>query len=161
VTKKFVIIDHSLSNLQGHYFECSISVAEAAQKQGYEAIIISNKNFSTHLFSENIKIKIIPEFEVDWLNNYNKNYNLNKKQEFWQSVNKFFISLNPQNFTIQYTAKINYQIFKLKLHKPKARLFFEKVEGSTFRLGEWVRKDLSLIQYIPFLNTLWGLLKIT
>ena len=43
--KKFLIIDHSLSNLQGHHYEYSMSIAEAAARQGYQPIFIANRNF--------------------------------------------------------------------------------------------------------------------
>lgn len=156
VSKKFIIIDHSLSNLQGHYYECSISVAEAVQKQGYTAIIVTNKSFSSDLYPENIKI--IPEFEVDWLNNYNRQ--LSSLQNQINNFTETLINFNWQNIIQNYQQKITYQIFKLKLTKPNAKLFLEKLEGSTSRLIGWIKKDISLIQYIPLTNTFWGLLKI-
>ena len=65
--KKFIIIDHSLCNLQGHHYECSLSVAEAAGRQGYEPIIIANKLFPSSLYPDNIQV--ISAFEVDWFDN--------------------------------------------------------------------------------------------
>ena len=54
--KKFIVIDHSLCNLQGHHYECSLSVAEAAAREGYEPIIITNKIFPQSLKPDNIKV---------------------------------------------------------------------------------------------------------
>ncbi len=42
---KFIIVDHSLINLQGHHYECSVAVAEAAQRAGYNVSILANKQF--------------------------------------------------------------------------------------------------------------------
>jgi glycosyltransferase involved in cell wall biosynthesis len=156
VKPKFIIIDPSLCDLQGHHYECSVSVATAAQKRGYEAIIITNKNFSTYLYPQNIKI--IPEFEVDWFNNSTKKLTLT--QQKIKNITDSLLGFNLQQIILDYQHKLNYQIFKLKLTKPKAKLFLEKVEGSTSRLITWMKKDVNLIQYIPFANTLWGLLKI-
>jgi len=81
---KFIIIDHSLCDLQGHHYECSISVAEAAARAGYQPIIIANRSFCQALQPENIPV--IPAFEVDWFNQptlnksqkKNLDYHLNK-----------------------------------------------------------------------------------
>lgn len=154
--KRFIIIDHSLQDLQGHHYECSLSVAEAAQRKGYEAIIIANKNFSSSLYPHNIKIFSV--FKVDWFNNSTQPLNVIQKQ-----LKKVFNNqeeINVINIIKYYQEKINYQIFKLKLTQPKTRGFFEKVEGSLFRLNQWIKDDLKLIRYIPFSNTLWGIIKI-
>ncbi|MGL5032569.1 MAG: glycosyltransferase, partial [Microcystaceae cyanobacterium] len=39
-------------------------------------------------------------------------------------------------------------------------LFFEKVEGSSQRLFQWIKDDVQLLRSIPLSNTLWGLFKI-
>ncbi len=156
MNQKFIIIDHSLCDLQGHHYECSVSVARAAQKQGYEAIIVTNKNFPAHLYPENIKI--IPEFEVDWFDNSTQR--LTSIQQKLKNLTDSLLGFNLQQIILDYQHQLNYQIFKLKLTKPKAKLFLEKVEGSTSRLINWIKKDLGLIQSIPFINTLWGLFKI-
>jgi hypothetical protein len=64
--KKFIIIDHSLSSLQRHHYECSISVAESAARVGYQPIILANRALSRSLLST--EIRIIPVFDVDWFN---------------------------------------------------------------------------------------------
>jgi len=51
--KKIIVIDHPLCNLQGHHYECSISVAEAALRAGYQPIILANRAFSRSLLSRN------------------------------------------------------------------------------------------------------------
>lgn len=154
--KRFIIIDHSLQDLQGHHYECSLSVAEGAQRRGYKAIIIANKNFSSSLYPDNIKV--ISVFKVDWFNNSTQQLNSIQKRL------KNFIN-NQEDITFvdwikNYQQRINYQIFKLKLIHPKTRGFLEKVEGSLFRLTQWIKDDINLIKYIPFTNTLWGILKI-
>ncbi len=42
---KFVIIDGSIIDLQGHYYEYAIRVLEAAQKAGYTPILATNRRF--------------------------------------------------------------------------------------------------------------------
>jgi len=64
---KFIIIDQSLKDLQGHHFEYDISVGEAANRLGYETVIISHKNFPVELHPRNIII--IPVFKTDWVGN--------------------------------------------------------------------------------------------
>jgi hypothetical protein len=39
--KKFVIVDHSLCNLQGHHYECSLSMAETAARAGFQPLILA------------------------------------------------------------------------------------------------------------------------
>lgn len=154
--KRFIIIDHSLQDLQGHHYECSLSVAEAAKRRGYQPIIIANKNFSSSLYPDNIKV--ISVFKVDWFNNSTQKLNLIQKQ-----LNNFINHQKDISFIDwikDYQEKINYQIFKLKLTQPKARGFLDKLEGSLFRLSQWIKDDINLIKYIPFSNTLWGIFKI-
>lgn len=154
--KKFIIIDHSLQNLQGHHFECSVSVAEASQRLNYEAIIIANKNFSPDFYPQNIKT--ISEFEVDWFNNSTQ-----KLTALQTKINSFINILDDFNFDNllhKYQQKIDYQLFKIRLTQPKSRVLLEKIEGSLFRLNQWVKEDIKLLKFIPLSHTLWGLLKI-
>ncbi|WP_088243806.1 glycosyltransferase [Calothrix rhizosoleniae] len=62
---KFIIIDHSLRDLQGHHYEYDVSVAEAAARLGYEPIIVSHKSFPKQLQPKNIRV--IPKFTKAWL----------------------------------------------------------------------------------------------
>ncbi len=156
--KKFIIIDHSLCNLQGHHYECSISVAEAAARFGYQPIIVANKVFPEELYPENIQI--ISAFEVDWFDNYTVEDELPFWQKYIQNITDFFRQLSLDSFIARVKSALDYQLLKLQLTKPKWQLFLEKVQGSTFRLWNWFAKDLQLLQYIPFSNTAWGILKI-
>lgn len=156
--KKFIIVDQSLCNLQGHHYECSVSIAEAAARLGYQPIIIANKVFTKELYPENIKV--ISIFEVDWFNNST----IDNKLPFWQkSINKitdFFTDLSLEKIWSNLLVKIEYKLLEISIKKPKFQLFIEKLQGSTFRLWSWFQKDLELLKYIPFANTFWGLLKI-
>jgi len=154
--KKFIIIDHSLQDLQGHHYECSLSVAEAAQRRGYKPVIIANKKFSSSLYPDNIEV--ISVFKVDWFNNSTQPLNIFQKQ-----LKRYINNQENSSFVNgikYYQEKINYQIFKLKLTQPKTRGILDKIEGSLFRLSKWIKKDINLIKNIPFTHTLWGILKI-
>lgn len=142
--KKFIIIDHSLCNLQGHHYECSISVAEAASRVAYQPIILANRALSRSLLST--EIKIIPVFDVDWFN-----------QPMVVEEEKSS-KANPEKKTFK--ENINYQLYLWNYKYPKWSIFGEKVEGSTKRSKEWLKKDWQLLRSIPLSNTLWGLLKI-
>ncbi|EAZ91307.1 glycosyltransferase [Crocosphaera chwakensis] len=152
--KKFIIIDHSLCNLQGHHYECSLSVAEAASRQGYEPIIIANKTFPSSLYPDNIKV--IPAFEVDWFDNPVSSKQKNNILDFFE-----FLENHPLEKS---SEKINHKIkfyFKyLELTQPKLKLLLEKIKGSTARLLNWIQQDIELLRSIPFSNTLWGIFKI-
>ena len=143
--KKFIIIDHSLCNLQGHHYECSISVAEAAVRAGYQPIILANRALSRSLLST--EIRIIPVFDVDWFNQpmliekYNKEKSENTKKKTFKEY-------------------INYQLYLWNYKYPRWSIFGEKVEGSTKRSKECLKKDWQLLRSIPLSNTLWGLSKI-
>jgi len=145
--KKFIIIDHSLCSLQGHHYECSISVAEAAARAGYQPIILANRALSRSLLST--EIRIIPVFDVDWFNQpiviekekFNKEKSENTKKKTFQEY-------------------IHYQLYLWNYKYPRWSIFGEKVEGSTKRSKEWLKKDWQLLRSIPLSNTLWGLLKI-
>ncbi|HAC66149.1 MAG TPA: glycosyl transferase family 1 [Cyanothece sp. UBA12306] len=155
---KFIIVDHSLCNLQGHHYECSVSVAEAAARQGYQPIIIANRTFPKELSHPNIKI--IPSFEVDWFNNP---VNLYQSQSWRSYLQKFVEFLNGQ--PVRKLYKKTQETIQLKLAywnltQPKLRLFLEKVQGSTLRLWSWINKDIELLRSIPLSNTVWGIIKI-
>lgn len=62
---RFFVVDQSLANYQGHHYECSLAVAEAARRAGYEPLILANRLWS--LKSEE-DIAILPVFTVDWFN---------------------------------------------------------------------------------------------
>ncbi len=145
--KKFIIIDHSLCNLQGHHYECSISVAEAAVIAGYQPIILANRALSRSLLSP--EIKIIPAFDVDWFNQpmvIEKEKSNKEKSE----------NTKKKNFK----EYIHYQLYLWNYKYPRWSIFGEKVEGSTKRSKEWLKKDWQLLRSIPLSNTLWGLSKI-
>ncbi len=156
--KRFIIIDPSLCSLQGHHYECSVSVAEAATKLGYESIIITNRSFSADLHP--VQLKILPRFEVDWFDNPT----LIDKANSWQQKIKQNLSYLQNNsfdsFIKKQTNRLEYQINYWHLTQPKFRLLLEKIQGSLTRLGQWVQKDIKLLTYIPFSNTFWGLFKI-
>ena len=141
---KFIIIDHSLCNLQGHHYECSISVAEAAVRAGYQPIILANRALSRSLLST--EIRIMPVFDVDW---FNQPMVIRKEKSNQE---------NPEKKTFK--EYINYQLYIWNYKYPKCSIFGEKVEGSTKRSKEWLKKDWQLLRSIPLSNTLWGLSKI-
>ena len=141
---KFIIIDHSFSSLQGHHYECSISIAEAATRQGYEAIIIANKALPQSLTMGDIEI--IRAFEVDWFNNP-----VNIQD---QSIGNL-----PQSADLK-ISQDNHQHRPWQPSSPEVKLFFEKVHGSSQRLKQWIKADIRSIKSIPLTNTIWGLLKI-
>ncbi|BAQ66007.1 glycosyltransferase [Geminocystis sp. NIES-3709] len=153
--KKFIIIDHSLQDLQGHHYECSVSVAEAVQRLNYEAIIIANKNFSPHFVPKNIKI--VSEFEIDWFNNSTKK--LNNFQKKIKKLTEFLSNFNLDDVIGEYKNKINYKLFKLKVTKPKIKILLEKIEGSLFRFNQWIKQDIKLIKYIPLSHSFFGICK--
>jgi len=124
--KRFIIVDHSLVNHQGHHYECSISVAEAAQREGYEPLILASQAFQG---SVDAKIRVYSLFAVDWLN---------QPIEPWQSAP--IPTLPPQEWL-------------------SSSLLLEKVQGSTQRLKQWLKKDIELLRSVPFTHTAWGIFK--
>ncbi|MGK7887299.1 MAG: glycosyl transferase family 1, partial [Crocosphaera sp.] len=152
--KKFIVIDHSLCNLQGHHYECSISVAEAASRQGYEPIIIANKTFPNSLHPDNIKV--ISAFEVDWFDDQ-----VSSKQKSNILGFFYFLQNNPiEKLPNKINNKFQFYFRYWGLTKPKLKLLLEKIQGSTSRLLNWMQQDIELLRSIPFSNTLWGIFKI-
>lgn len=143
---KFIIIDHSLYSLQGHHYECSISIAEAAKRKGYESIIISNKALPESLAMGNIRI--IRAFEVDWFNNP-----VNTQESSIDNTNQ-------PNELKPWKKQWRDQFYLWQENNPEAKAFFEKVYGSTQRLKQWIKADIKSFKSIPLTNTIWGLLKI-
>lgn len=154
--KRFIIIDHSLQDLQGHHYECSVSVANAVQKYGFTPIIVANKNLSPSLHPPGIKV--ISEFEVDWFDNSTKKITGIKK--YLHNINQLLKGFHGENLGRDYQEKIKYKIFTLKTTNPKISIFLEKVEGSLFRFKQRWKKDIQLVKNIPFSHTLWGIIKI-
>ncbi|YAI81933.1 MAG: glycosyltransferase [cyanobacterium endosymbiont of Rhopalodia sterrenbergii] len=155
---KFFIIDHSLSNLQGHHYECSISIAEAAARQGYQPIIVANHSFPKELYHPSIKILSV--FEVDWFNNPVK---LQKFQGWKLYLQKFLKKFNDKPLEAFYQkieSTLKFHLTYWNLTQPKLRLFLEKVQGSTSRLWDSINKDIKLLQSIPLSNSLWGIGKL-
>ncbi|MDZ4798556.1 MAG: hypothetical protein SGI92_10375 [Bryobacteraceae bacterium] len=46
--KKFILIDQSIVNIAGHYYEYAMHVLEAAQRAGYEPYLATHKRFAAH-----------------------------------------------------------------------------------------------------------------
>ncbi|MDJ0843117.1 glycosyltransferase [Crocosphaera sp.] len=152
--KKLIIIDHSLCNLQGHHYECSLSVAEAAYRQGYEPIIIANKAFPSSLYPEHIQV--ISAFEVDWFDNP---VSLKKPTKILDFLD--FLQNNPvDKLSEKINSKFQFYFKYWELTQPKLKLLLEKIKGSTSRLLNWIQQDINLLRSIPFSNTLWGIFKI-
>src|ERR1700684_139011 len=42
---KFVLIDPSIVNYQGHYYEYALRVVDAAHSRGYQTVIAANRDF--------------------------------------------------------------------------------------------------------------------
>ncbi|MDJ0661012.1 MAG: glycosyltransferase [Crocosphaera sp.] len=152
--KKFIIIDHSLCNLQGHHYECSLSVAEAAARQGYEPMIIANKAFPSSLYPDNIQV--ISAFEVDWFDHPVSSKKQTKILEFFD-----FLQNNPiDKLSHKLNNKFQFYLRYLELTQPKLKVLLEKIQGSTSRLLNWIQQDINLLRSIPLSNTLWGIFKI-
>ncbi|WP_198648471.1 glycosyltransferase [Cyanothece sp. BG0011] len=152
--KKLIIIDHSLCNLQGHHYECSLSVAEAGARQGYESIIVANKAFPKTLYPD--YIKVISAFEVDWFDNPVFSKQKSNILDFFE-----FLQNNPlENLSEKINHKFQFYFKYWELNQPKLKLLVEKIKGSTSRLVNWIQQDIILLRSIPFSNTLWGIFKI-
>ena len=157
--KKFFIIDHSLSNLQGHHYECSVSIAEAAARQGYQPIIVANHSFPKKLYHPSIKMLSV--FEVDWFNNP---VNIQKLQGWKLYLQKILETLNNKPLkTFNQTIKSTFKVYLTywNLTQPKLRFFLEKIQGSTSRLWDSIDKDIRLLQSIPLSNSLWVISRLT
>jgi hypothetical protein len=48
VPQKFILIDQSIVNIAGHYYEYAMHVLEAAQRAGYEPYLATHKRFASH-----------------------------------------------------------------------------------------------------------------
>ncbi|BFM39499.1 glycosyltransferase [Synechocystis sp. LKSZ1] len=136
---KFIVIDHSLRDLQGHHYECSLSIAEAAQRAGYDPLILAHRQFNSSPTPDSIPI--MPVFEVDWLNQTGG-------QESSQTV------------AVEESVISWWQDWAQTAQGAKFR---EKLQGSRERLGLWWQKDREALKAIPFshltvglLKTLWG-----
>ena len=155
---KFIIVDQSLCNLYGYNYERSVSLAKVAAQREYEPIIIANKVFSQELYPPDIKV--ISTFEVDCFNNSTIENNLPLFKKYLKKINNAFQELSFEEIWSNILIAIDYKLLEISLKKPQWQLFIEKIQGSTFRLGNWFQKDLTLLKYIPFANSFWGLLKI-
>ncbi|MEB3312048.1 MAG: glycosyltransferase [Snowella sp.] len=155
---KFIIIDHSLCSLQGHHYECSVSVAEAAARLGYQPVTVANRAFPESLYPEGIKTLSV--FERDWFDQPTVTPSLSKFQQLLLTLNDFFGDRSFENWSQELVEFKNYYFLKWRITQPKLSLFLEKVEGSTSRLIDWINQDIQLLRSIPLSNTVWGILKI-
>lgn len=55
--KKFILVDQSLKNFQGHHFEYSVSVAEAAREKGLDVSIYCHQDFKQRKTASGIPIR--------------------------------------------------------------------------------------------------------
>ncbi len=154
--KRFIIIDHSLQDLQGHHYECSVSVADAIKKYGFLPLIVAHKNFPPSLYPQGIEV--ISEFEVDWFNNSTRQVKGIKKS--LKYIHNLLTNFSFENLTKDYREKIEYKIFTIKTTKAKLSLFLEKVEGSLLRFRQGWKQDIQLVKNIPFSHTVWRIFKI-
>ncbi len=155
---KFIVIDHSLCSLQGHHYECSVSVAEAAARLGYQPLIVANKIFPESLYPKGIETLSI--FERDWFDQPTVTPSLSKFQQLLHTLNEFFSDRVLENWSQELVDFKNYYFLKWRITQPKLSLFLEKVEGSTSRLIDWIKQDIQLLRSIPLSNTFWGIFKI-
>jgi glycosyltransferase involved in cell wall biosynthesis len=142
---RFIILDPSLHNLQGHHYEFSVSVAEASARLGYEPIIIANRAFPKAL--EPAGMKWISAFEVDWFN---------------QRV-RSPVSATPQLPKSQISFlrdRLTAKFYTLYATEPRLQLFLEKLTGSSQRLGEAWQADRQKLLALPLAATSIGLWKI-
>ena len=61
---KFIVVDQSLRDVDGHYFTYSGSVAQAAARRGFESIILAHRRFDRRLQPENVQV--LPWFHLAW-----------------------------------------------------------------------------------------------
>jgi hypothetical protein len=68
---RFIVIEHSMTGLAGHYWHYANSIAEAAEAKGYATVIVANRRFSASTPS---RIKVVPWFTVDWFDTPNPSF---------------------------------------------------------------------------------------
>ena len=57
---RFVLIDHSISDLAGHHYEYAVHVLGAAQRAGYEPVLVTNRKFRA---AQDIPWQVLPVYE--------------------------------------------------------------------------------------------------
>ncbi len=137
--QKIVIIDHSLRNLDGHHYEYDVSVAEAAERLGYEPIIVSHKAFPKHLHPVNIRV--IPAFTRAWIGDEP----LRKGLLGWLVKYVFKLSgLTGLGQSLKRTIRSALKIVYLYLlvTAPQLQNFWYKVEAAISRLPRALKSDL-------------------
>ncbi len=62
---KFVLIDHSIRGIGGHYYEYAIHVLQAAQRAGYDSVLVTNRQFEIPA-DEGAPWPVLPLFRYDF-----------------------------------------------------------------------------------------------
>ncbi|HEX7446496.1 MAG TPA: glycosyltransferase [Pirellulales bacterium] len=57
---KFVLIDHSITDLGGHHYEYAVRVLRAAEKAGYDAVLATNRRLGARHTSQGASQPIVP-----------------------------------------------------------------------------------------------------
>jgi hypothetical protein len=57
--QRFILVDHSITGLAGHHYEYAVHVLRAAQRAGYEPILVTNRKFH----ESGIPWEVLPIFE--------------------------------------------------------------------------------------------------
>jgi hypothetical protein len=80
---KFILIEHSIRDYQGHYFEYAVRVAKAAEAMGYTPILATNRQFKA---GKNMSWKVYPIYKYAFW--------LHWAEPRWYSWRKWFTSLS-------------------------------------------------------------------
>ncbi len=57
---KFVLTDHSIRNLAGHHYEYAIHVLRAAERAGFEPVLVTNRKFKQ---SGDVPCRVVPLYQ--------------------------------------------------------------------------------------------------
>jgi hypothetical protein len=146
---KFILIDNSIADVNGHHFQYAVHCLKAAESLGLEPILVTNKKYKN---IHNLPWKIIPL--------YHHGFWFEKKGGFIENTYNFFLKIRKciSNYHIKRKIKIRYSIvglyYEIKWMLPT--YFINKLDNQpTFKESKAFLLVLIFFLGLPLIFTGW------
>jgi hypothetical protein len=88
--RRFVLVDHSLTGLAGHHYEYAMHVLRAAERAGYEPVLVTNRKSK---ISSDVRWSVLPLFEFGFWPEYSVSLFLRFALSLYRSFSAMFFKL--------------------------------------------------------------------
>jgi glycosyltransferase involved in cell wall biosynthesis len=106
IAPRFIVADSACKDHHGHFLEYSRSVLQAAEKRGYEPVLLANADVIPELVLDKITIRGI--FTQDWLVQRREPIGISNAYKFYKEFTDSLINLNASFQDIVLLPSVNF-----------------------------------------------------